>query len=119
MANELTVSCSVRFSKSGREADKAYGGVQIDVSGTRVVSNMQTVGTSEEALVVGDVGTAGYMIVKNLDATNYVTLRASTGAADTVKLKAGEVAMYRLASSAPFAIANTAPCDIEYLLFPD
>ena len=119
MANELTVSCSVRFSKSGREHDKAYGGLQIDVTGTNVICNTQTVGTSEEALVVGDVGTAGYMIIKNLDATNYVTLRASTGAADTVKLKAGEVAMYRLAANAPFAIANTAPCDVEYLLFPN
>ena len=119
MANELTVSCSVRFSKSGREADKAYGGIQIDVTGTRVVSNMQTVGTSEEALVVGDVGTAGFMIVKNLDSTNYVTLRAASAAADLVKLKAGEVAMFRLASNTPYALANTAPVDIEYVLVPN
>ena len=119
MANELAVSCSVRFSKSGREADKAYGGIQVDVTGTRVVSNMQTVGTSEEALVVGDVGTAGYCIMKNLDDTNYVTIRAASAAADLVKLKAGEVAMFRLASSTPYAIANTAPVDLEYVLIPD
>lgn len=119
MANELTVSCSVRFSKSGREADKAYGGIQIDVTGTRVISNTQTVGTSEEALVIGDVGTAGYIIVKNLDSTNYVTIRGASAAVDCVKLKSGEVALFRLASSTPYAIANTAPVDIEYVLIPE
>ena len=119
MANELTVSCSLRFSKSGREADKAYGGIQLDVTGTKPMSHTQTIGTSEEALVVGDVGTPGYIIIKNLDDTNYVTIRASAGAADVVKLLAGEVALFRLAAAAPYAIANTANCDLEYTVIPN
>lgn len=119
MANELTVSCSLRYSTSSQEEEKSYSGVQIDVSGTNVIKHRQTIGTSEEALTVGDVNSAGYMIVKNMDATNYVTIRAASAAADLVKLKAGEVAMFRLAANGPYAIANTASVAIEYLLISD
>jgi hypothetical protein len=119
MANELTVSCSLRFSKGGREVSKSYGGIQIDVSGTRAITNQQTIGITEEVLVVGDVGTCGYCIIKNLDATNFVSIRPGTGTANLVKLKAGEVCMFRLALSTPWAIADTASCDLEITIVPD
>ena len=119
MANELTVSCSMRFSKSSREASKSYSGIQIDVSGTKVTRLEQTIGTDEEALDIGDIGTAGYIICKNLDDTNYIEIRPGSGAADLIKLKAGEVAMFRLALNGPYAIADTAACDLEFLLIED
>lgn len=119
MANELTVSCSGRFSKSGREISKSYSGIQIDVSGDKVTQLIQEIGTSEEALDIGDVGTAGYLLLKNLDDTNYVTIRPGAGETDLVKLKAGEVAMFRLALDGPYAIADTAACDVELTLIED
>lgn len=119
MANELTVSVSLAFSSSGREAKKSYGGLQFDVSGNAYVHHIQNIGTSEEALDVGDLGTAGYMICKNLDATNFVEIRPGTGTADLIKLKAGEVACFRLALNGPYAIADTAACDLEYLIVED
>jgi hypothetical protein len=119
MANELTVSCSVRLNKNSREVNKSYGGVQIDVTGDNPITNIQNIGTSEEAIVVGDVGTAGYFMAKNLDDTNYVTIRAGAGVADLVKLKAGEVCLFRLAMNGPYAIADTAACDLEVTVIPD
>ena len=119
MANELTVSCSMRFSKSGREASQSYSGIRIDVSGDKITRVIQEIGTDEEALDVGDIGTAGYVIMKNLDDTNYIEIRPGTGEADLIKLKAGEVAMFRLALNGPYAIANTAACDLEFLLIED
>jgi hypothetical protein len=118
MANELTVSASVRFSKGGTEISKAYGGLQVTVSGTRAIVNRQTVGITEEAVVVGDVGTCGYLLAKNLDATNFVSLRPGTGTANAIKLKAGEVCLFRV-STAPWAIADTAPVDVEFTIIPD
>jgi hypothetical protein len=116
MANELTVSCSVRFSKAGREASKSYAGIQIDVTGDKVTQLIQEIGTTEEALDIGDIGTAGYVIMKNLDAENFIEIRPGSGTADLIKLKAGEVAMFRLALNGPYAIADTAACDLEMLL---
>jgi hypothetical protein len=115
MANELTVSCSLRFSKSGREVSKAYGGITVDVSGNAWVYAIQSIGITEEALGMGDLGTAGYMIAKNLDATNFVSLRPGTGTANAVKMKAGEPAMFRISTN-PWAISDTAATDLEYLI---
>jgi hypothetical protein len=57
-----------------------------------------------------------------LDATNYVSIRPATGAANAVELKAGEFSgPFRLArtATAPFAIANTASVSLEYWIFED
>lgn len=116
MANELNVSCSLKFSKSGNGDDKAYSGISIDVSGSKTTKIRQTIGTSEEALDIGDIGTAGFIIGKNLDATNYVTIRPGTGETDLVKAGPGEPFLFRLAMSGPYAIADTAACDLEFLI---
>jgi hypothetical protein len=116
MANELTVSCSLKFAKSGREISKSYSGIQVTVSGDAWVAGIQNIGTSEEAIDLGDVGTPGFFIGKNLDATNFLSLRPGTGDDNMVKMKAGEPALFRMEATAPFAIANTAACDLEYLL---
>jgi hypothetical protein len=124
MADEITLSLSFRFSKSGRYVDTAdFGalGLEFDVSGTDYVHKTQNIGTTAEALSIGDIGTCGWMVVKNLDASNYVEISRATftSGQGTVKLKAGEVAAFRLGSNTPYALANTAACDIEYILVED
>lgn len=112
MANELTISASLKFEKNGALVDGAFGGIQVTVSGDNAMKNVQNVGTSEEALLLGDVVAGGYWLFKNLDATNYVEIRQGTGIADLVRLNAGDIALFRFASdaTAPFVIANTAAC---------
>lgn len=119
MANELTVSCSLTFTKSGNGDSKAYSGISIDVSGSKTTKIRQTIGTSEEALDIGDIGTCGFIIGKNLDATNYIEIRPGSGETDLVKVGPGEPFMFRLAMSGPYAIADTASCDIEFLIVED
>lgn len=116
MANEITISVSIAVSKNGLSEDLAFTGNLVTLTGSNWMKNIQSVGTSEEAILLGDVGTPGFMIVKNLDATNFVSIRSGTGAANTVKIKAGEVALFRHSGSAPFAIADTGACRIQYLL---
>lgn len=120
MANELTVSASLRYSKNGVNIDSddfGAAGVQIDVTGTEILRHVQLVGTSEEALYVGaDIGTPGYVLMKNLDPTNYVSVRAASGVADLIKLSPGEIALFRLQSTAPYVIANTAACRLAYIV---
>lgn len=119
MANELTISASLKFSKSGREANASKGGLQIDVTGDKFIRHVQEIGTSEEAIVMSaDVPAGGYMYLENLDSTNYVEIRPATGTADLVRLNAGEIALFRLTSTAtaPYAIADTAAVDLLVVL---
>jgi len=119
MADEITIHASLEFAKGGVDGKARTAGLTIDMSGTEYIYNVQIVGTSAEAIQLGDVTTSGYMFVKNLDATNFVEIRDGSGGADVVKLKAGEVALFRLTTTTPYAIADTASCRIEYLLLED
>jgi len=116
MANELTLSASVKFLKSDTNVDFAKAGVLLDVAGGDYVKRTQTVGTSEEALGLGDLTTPGYMLIYNSDSTNYVKIRSGTGAGDLIRVPAGGIALFYCEATAPYIIANTASVVVEYLL---
>lgn len=116
MANEGEFSVALKMNKGGKKPSLSFGGVKFDISGTNYSKGSQTIGTSEEALELGDVATPGYGIYKNLDSTNFVEIRGATGAVDCVKILAGKCALFYHSGSAPFAIADTANVEIEYLL---
>jgi hypothetical protein len=119
MADELTVSISGAFSKSGRRVDtKDMGliGLLFDVAGTDYVKMTQSIATSETALDKGGIGTGGYLFIKNTDATNFVELRGASSGADLVRMNAGEIACFRVTSDATlYGIADTDACVVEYL----
>lgn len=121
MANEITLDLKLSFSKSGTTFSLEQKGLTVSVTGTRFIHNRQSIGTSEEAIDLGDVATGGYFFAVNRDGTNFVSIRSGTGATNLVKLKAGEACCFRLSgdASAPFAIANTGACDLEYWLIED
>ena len=119
MANEVTVSMSLSFSKSTVSDALSWSDLQFDVSGSKIAHLVQNVAITEEVLELGDIGTIGWMIVRNLDDSNFMEIRPATGAADCIKLKAGECALFRHAGTAPFVIADTATVNIEYLLIED
>ncbi len=120
MANELKLSCSLEFTKNGITDSLSVSDSQFDVSGTKFIHNVQAVAATEEAaLDISGLTTPGYMLIKNLDDTNYVEVTGATGEGMCVKLKAGEVALFRHAGAAPFVQANTSTVTVEYLLIED
>ena len=115
MSDELRLGIVLSFSKSSASEKKTYH-EEIDVTGNAYVSSTQAIGTSEEEVVQGaDIGTPGYVLVKNLDATNYVEIGSTTGVYD-IKLLAGEVSLWHHNSATIYAKANTAECSIEYTI---
>lgn len=116
MANELTISASLNYSKSGVVDGMAKGGLQRTVTGTRYVKNVQLIGTSEEAINIAELGSLGYAMFENLDATNYIEIRVATSGAKAIKLLPGDVACFRFGSGAqvPYAISDTAACYMRY-----
>ena len=93
---------------------------EIEMAGEGYVHGVQEIGTTNEAvsfLTLADLSSPGYVLCRNLDLTNYVDLGASSP--PTIRLKAKESAIFRLASPTLWAKADGAPCRIEFWVFED
>lgn len=118
MADELKVLIDFSFSKGGAKVNRTASD-KLTITGDSFNHDTQSIGTSEEEIAQGaDLGTPGYVWVMNLDATNYVEIGATTGVY-TIKLKAGEMALWRHDSATIYAKANTAAVLIEYIICED
>jgi hypothetical protein len=117
MANELSLSLGLNYTKNNAGVSKSVS-PQITVSGTPFAAHLQNIGTTDETLDLGDVGTIGFVFLHNLDASNYITF-GSDGSAYPLKLKAGESMIVRWNAAAIHAKANTAACDLEYAILSD
>jgi hypothetical protein len=128
MANELTVSGSFKYSDGLQpELSIFLDSFISSITTKRPFRNTQNIGTTEEAIDLGDLTTFGYAVFVNLDPTNYLEIRSATGAGnDIIKLPARDgnnrcsFAIFHFGSdvTAPFAIANTAACNLLYILCP-
>ncbi|QNN24328.1 hypothetical protein HED60_19310 [Planctomycetales bacterium ZRK34] len=123
MANEITIT-QLKFSvaKGDIALDKTISNQQIDMSGDAFVWQVQNVGTSHEALSVpSEIATAGYAFFRNLDDTNFVEIGIDDTATfeSVIKLKPSEFALLRLSTTAPYAKADTAAVNLEYLIVED
>ena len=118
MADEITVTVSFGFTKGGTSFVVGVEDLTPDVAGSQLIHHRHTVTTSEGALHLSGVGAGGWFFAINRDATNFVSIRQGTGATDMIKLLPGECCLFRLHDDAPapYAIADTATCELEYWL---
>jgi len=118
MADELTITTQLVFEKGNTKVRRGSKDVTIDVTGTDMIHATQAVGNaSAENVAKGEITTPGYMWVKNLDGTNFVQIGYDdSGFKPTVKLLAGEEALFRCAQTTPQAQADTAAVNIEYII---
>ena len=109
MANEINCSVTLSANKSGVSVSSS-GSKSADMSGDQAITNVQVIGTSAEAIVLGDVSTIGYVLFKNLDATNYVEIALDSGVSTQVfaKLLAGDMTLIKAKTATMYALANTA-----------
>lgn len=109
MANEISASVGLQANKGGASVSNS-GSKTADMSGDQMISNVQVVGTSAEAVALGDVSTIGYVLFKNLDSTNFVQLALDSGVSTQIfaKLLAGDVTLIKAATATMYAKADTA-----------
>lgn len=126
MANELTVHARMRLVKDGVDMalprEIAGASQSVTITGSEYVHQVQIVGfAAHEALDLGDVGSVGWIIIHNRDATNFIQVGADvTGSfVPVVKLKAGERGCFRLQTANTYLKADTGNCRVEYLLVED
>jgi hypothetical protein len=114
LANEITVSATLKYAKAKVSVSQGTTFVASQ-TGDKYEAGIQAIGTTEEALAKGDVGTIGYLAVRNMDLTNFVQLGVTTGVY-TVKLKPGEGAVVPWNASTALIKADTAQVEVEYLM---
>lgn len=111
MANEITVQANIQV-RNGNLVDtfnvgsKSYD--QAAIGGP--TPGFVTIGTSEEEVAFGEVGGQGWVMLQNLDSTNFIEWGFSTGVYGG-RMRPGETAgPFRRNSLSIFLRANTAAC---------
>jgi hypothetical protein len=127
MASELKLSASLKWEDAfGLEFGLEVLNFVKTITTKKPVLMTQTIGTSEEAIDLGDI-TPVYGFFKNRDATNFISIRAGTGLGNFARLDKDEngdgkafplIVRFGSGMTAPYAIADTAECQMVYLLIP-
>lgn len=119
MANEITVTAELRVAKGGRQEGLPFGPGTFTFTGAKMNHGVQSIGTSEEPLQLAEVTAGGWIMFRNTDATNFVSVRAASGQTPLVKMPPGAPAgpfVLHPSATAPTLQADTAACLVEYLV---
>ncbi len=119
MANELTLTAALEYVDSeSASLGMVVRDLVASVATKKYVLLKQNIGITEEALKLGELTSLGWAFFVNRDITNFVELRVATSSTKFCKMLAGEPALFRFGSgiTSPYAIADTAACQLEYLL---
>lgn len=118
MANEIKVTASLSCT-NGNFVFPKVGSTEQSITQTTLGGGgpgYLSIGTSEEDITFTDVGTPGWVWMKNLDSTNFITYGPKSAGAMVAfgKLKAGEAVVFRLAGSVTVRMAaDTAACKLQ------
>lgn len=119
MANEILLRVQLSFAKGGTAGYADSGDLILTMAGTKHFDTRQTVGITEEALLLGECTAPNtHYWIRNLDTTNPIDLKPAAGGTVTTRIPAGRVAYGQFGPSvtAPMVIAITAQVDIRVFL---
>jgi hypothetical protein len=118
-SDEVTVDAKLTFDDGLDDPEfEQVVGMLANVSSLKTTKVKVSVGTSEEAIPLGECTSPGWAFLKNLDNTNYVEVKTGTGGVIFGKMLPGEILCLRLGSGAqaPYWIANSGACMCKGLI---
>ena len=119
MANELSITGSISYTNSAAPLYQAAKqlSIQDDALGKKYTANTQIIGSGGEENLdkSGDITTVGWVIAKNLDGSNTITL-GTTATQRPVNLPPGGICVWYANASEVIAQAGGGSPIIEYLL---
>jgi hypothetical protein len=121
MANELAVNLpSISFTKSTITVNvtPSPNPLLVTVNGVHSVHDQLAMSTSDASITKGNIGTIGYIYVKNLDATNTIQI-GSDGTTYHIILKPGEYGVFRWNAAAFHAKCTAGTPSLEYMFLED
>ena len=122
MADEITIAISFNIVNGNFRLPIATGSLSFDqtTSGGGNPGSVD-IGTSEEDISFGDITTLGWLYMRNLDDTNYVTWGPKSGTMVACgRMEAGEPACFRMEPGITMTMqANTASCRVYIAALDD
>lgn len=117
MADEIRTSFGLVAEKGNNKFSRFVQNTLSDWTNARGANpGTVSIGTSEEDVSFGDLATPGWMVMTNLDATNYVDWGPNSGGSMVLcgRLYPGQSAQFFLHPSVTLRMkANTAACDVR------
>lgn len=114
MANEIAVSANLSVGING-VTSSLTASKTANFTGPSQFQNVQAVGIAAEQLDLGEATfTCQYIMLKNLDATNFVQVALDSGVSTQIfgKLMPGDFMLLPPQTSTLYLKANTAPCNV-------
>jgi hypothetical protein len=123
MANEITITLAMERRHATNLSDThVFPNLrkQYNQTGVGQDDRKHSIGTTEESITLTDVTTNGFVLLHNLDTTNYVQWGYATGVYGG-RMRAGETAgPFRLEPGATLYLrANTAACRVRVIAYED
>jgi hypothetical protein len=101
VSDELTVNLRIEFLKDGAPSlrypfQDGTHEEKYDVTGTEILAKNQEIGTGTPEAITGadDITVGGYILLKNMDDTNYISMYDS-GNKEALRLLPGDLALFR------------------------
>ena len=121
MSNEIALSMSLSGYKPtvmNAPVGLSIAGFLASMAGNYYSEGTLLVATGATLIPLGAVTQPHWCFFQNLDQTNYLSIRNGSGGADLIELYPGEPALFPMFTTAiPYAIAHTAACVLQYLIF--
>lgn len=116
MANEVYTTLSLTASKGGAKITHSVS-VRADMTGDDMIQTTQVIGTTSELVSFGEIsGAPQFVLITNLDGTNFVEIGGDTGlTVFKLKILAGKSILVSLSSATLYAKADTAAVRIQIL----
>jgi hypothetical protein len=119
----VTVSASIAYMNplaSIQNQALSVPNKRITIQGKHFVAATMSVPTTAGGtpIPIGVLASLGWAMLVNNDPTNYVDVMTAVGGIDFAQLLPGEPLLIRFGSgvTAPALLANTAACDVEFLI---
>ena len=116
MANELGIIVQLKWAKGGVALSHSTTSTR-DMTGAVLYQNVQAIGTSTEQITLpADLaGVPGMIVLKNLDATNFIEIGLDSASPMTqkfAKLLPGQIIPIPPSTATLYAKADTAACNL-------
>ena len=111
---------NLRVTKNGAAISQNVS-INLDVAGDQLCQNTQEIGTTAELLTFGNIAsTPQAIMIRNLDATNFVEIGGDSGLTIfKIKIPAEQSVYFTPTSATIYAKADTAAVDIILLAFEE
>jgi hypothetical protein len=120
MANELQISLGITYANGGLADNKAPATQKISQAAQELFAPVVSCPAADTVVTVAGITTLGWLYMKNLDPTNFVTYGPTVAAAiaPAGRLMPGEEVIFRLEPGIVLRTrANVAACKVQFKFY--